>query len=76
MFQVILPPKKNNSCMYSMPMFFLSETGEKSDCLFCFSMDFFKHHIGTYRVFKFFQSKSHDHMPRNFTNHSSLPAVQ
>ena len=28
--------------MHSIPMFFLSETGKKSDCLFCFSMDFFK----------------------------------
>ena len=62
--------------MHSMTMFLLSETGEKSDCLFCFGVDFFKYHIRTYRVIKFFPCTSYGQIPRNFTNHSSLPTVQ
>ena len=57
-------------------MFLLSETGERSDCLFCFGVDFFKYHIRTYRVIKFFPCTSYGQIPRNFTNHSSLPTVQ
>ena len=46
----------------------------KYDWLFCFSVDFFEYHIRAYRALKFFRCTSYGQMPRNFTNHSSLPA--